>query len=259
MTTLMIDSQFFYSLITSVFIGGVAGYLGSLMITKRMALVGDAVGHIALPGVALAVVYNFNIILGAFISLMIGVIVIWLFKTGTNLHTEALTGIVFAVSVAIAFLLLPSEDLETALIGDITKISATDVVISVFFSIIIFLILKKIFPKMILATLSDDLALSQKINVKKYDLIYLIIIGVIVALGIKILGSLLIGALVVIPASASRNVSRNMFEYSYGGMLIGIISCILGVALFSIIGFPAGPLIVLVSAVIFLITFLLKK
>lgn len=259
MNMLMIDSQFFYSLISSIFIGGVAGYLGSLMVTKRMALVGDAVGHIALPGIALAVVYNFNIILGAFISLILGVTVIWFFKTGTNLHTEALTGIVFAVSIAIAFLLLPSEDLETALIGDITKINATEVIISVFLSIIIFLILRKIFPKMILATLSDDLALSQKINVKRYDLIYLVIIGVIVALGIKILGSLLIGALVVIPASASRNVSRNMFEYSYGGMLIGIISCILGVLFFLITGLPAGPLIVLAGAIIFLITFLLKK
>ncbi len=253
------DNQFILSLITAIFVGGAAGYLGSLMVLRRMALVGDALGHVALPGVAVALVYNFNVVLGALLSLFLGVLLIWIFKTKTKLYMEALTGLVFAVSLALAFLILSHEELEEALIGDIAKVSALETMISVLLVVIIFLIIRKLFPKLIISTLSEDLAMSQKINVKKYDFIYLMSIGVIVALGIKIVGSLLIGALVVIPPLASRNISRNLFQYSYGGMLIGILSCILGIAVYKISGFPAGPVIVLVSAGIFLISLIFRK
>ena len=91
------EEQFLFSLMTGIFIGGVAGYLGSLMITKRMALVGDALGHVALPGVALALIYGFSVSLGAFPILLLGIILIWLFEMRTKLPMEALTGVSIAV------------------------------------------------------------------------------------------------------------------------------------------------------------------
>ncbi|MBU1159885.1 metal ABC transporter permease [Patescibacteria group bacterium] len=255
----MLDNQFIYSLITAIFVGGAAGYLGSLMVTKRMALVGDALGHVALPGVALALVYNFNVIVGALASLFFGIILIWLFKTKTEIYMEALVGVVFAVSLAVAFLILSHEELEEALIGDIAKVSGLETIISVILISIIFLIIRKFLPKMILGTLSEELAMSQKINVKKCDFIYLMSVGFIVALGVKMTGSLLIGALVVIPPAAARNFSRTLRQYSYGGMIIGIISCVLGIIIYKITEFPAGPIIILISAVIFLISFIFRR
>ena len=66
-------NQFILSLISGIFIGGVAGYLGSLMLTKRMALVGDALGHVALPGMGLALLFGFNVSFGAFLFLLLGI------------------------------------------------------------------------------------------------------------------------------------------------------------------------------------------
>jgi len=165
------DLQFLYSLIVGVFVGGVAGYLGSLMITKRMALVGDALGHAALPGIALALIYGFNPSWGAIPALFFGILLIWFLEIHTKLPMEALTGIVFTTSVAIAFLFLPENEVSTALIGDISKISLFDTIVSVALSLIIFIILKKIFSKMILASISDDLARVEQINTKKHILI----------------------------------------------------------------------------------------
>ena len=255
----MTDSQFIFSLITGIFVGGAAGYLGSLMVAKRMALVGDALGHVALPGVALALLYNINVVIGALATLFIGILLIWLFKTKTELYMEALVGVVFAVSLAFAFLILSHEELEEALIGDITKVGGWETLISIVLVLAIFYIVRKIFPKMILATLSEELAMSQKINVRKYDFIYLMAVGIIVALGIKVTGSLLIGALVVIPPAAARNFSRTLRQYSYAGMVIGIISCFLGIIIYKIAGFPAGPIIILTSAAIFLISLLFRR
>ncbi|MCD6500948.1 metal ABC transporter permease [bacterium] len=253
------EVQFLYSLIVAVFIGGVAGYLGSLMITKRMALVGDALGHVALPGVALALIYGFNPSWGALLVLAVGIFLIWLFEIRTKLPMEALTGIVFTASVAIAFLFLPESKVSTALIGDISQINFWDTLVSIVLCIITFLVLKKIFSKMILANLNENLAQVEGINTKKYNFIYLVCIAVIVALGIKVTGSLLMGALVITPAAAARNISRNLSQYSYGALIIGIISCILGVLLFKIIGLPAGPLVILTASIIFLISLFFKR
>lgn len=239
--------------------GGAAGYLGSLMVAKRMALVGDALGHVALPGVALALLYNINVVFGALISLFIGILLIWMFKTKTELYMEALIGVVFAVSLAFAFLILSHEELEEALIGDITKVSGLETLISIILVLIIFYIVRKIYSKMILSTLSEDLAMSQGISVRKYDLVYLLAIGVIVALGIKVVGPLLIGALVVIPPAAARNFSRNLRQYSYGGMAIGILSCLFGIIIYRMFDFPAGPIIILISAAIFLISLIFRR
>jgi len=251
--------NFLYSIISGIFIGGLAGYLGSLMITKRMALVGDALGHVALPGVALALIYKFNVSLGALPCLALGIVLIWLFEIRTNLPMEALTGVIFTTSVAIAFLFLPESEISTALIGDISRINVLDTVVSVILSVIIFLILRRIFNQMVLANLSENLAKVEHIDVKKYNFIYLVCIALVVALGIKVTGSLLMGALVITPAAAARNLSRNLSQYSYGALVIGIISCVAGVLIFKFFDLSAGPFVILTATLIFLISLIFKK
>ncbi|KPK78845.1 MAG: ABC transporter [candidate division Zixibacteria bacterium SM23_73] len=248
------EVQFLYSLITGFFIGGVAGYLGSLMITKRMALVGDALGHAALPGIALALIHEFNVSWGAFPALALGIFLIWLFEIKTKLPMEALTGIVFTASVAIAFLFLPEEKVSTALIGDISQVGFWDTFISIILCIITWLILRRIFSKIILANLSENLAKVEHVEVEKYNFIYLSCIAIVVALGIKVTGSLLMGALVITPAAAARNFSRNLYQYSYGALLIGSLSSVIGIIAFNFFVFPAGPLIILSAFLIFLIS-----
>ncbi len=252
-------SQFFLSLITAIFIGGVAGYLGSLMITKRMALVGGPLGHLALPGVALALIYHHNIFLGALLSITIGAIIIWLLEIKTNLPLEALTGVVFAAGVALGFLILPLSRAKEALIGDITQINSIDAALAVTLGLIVFFIIKKIYQKMILSGISENLARTEGINVKKHNLIYLICITLIVALEVKIVGILFTVALLVIPASASSNFSKSLSLYSWGALVIGGISAVLGIFAFEFTELPAGPLIILSETFIFLISLFFKS
>jgi ABC-type Mn2+/Zn2+ transport system permease subunit len=253
------EPQFLFSLIVGISIGAVAGYLGSLMITKRMALVGDALGHVALPGIALALLFGFNVSLGALPCLILGIILIWLFEMRTKLPMEALTGIVFTASVAIAFLFLPEEKVSTALIGDISRVGFWDTLAAIILSIITFLILKKIFSKMILANINENLAKVEHINTEKYNLIFLACIAIVVALGVKVTGSLLMGALVITPAAAARNFSGNLSQYSYGALIIGAVSCLLGILSFNFFALPAGPLIILIASFIFLISLIWRK
>jgi len=151
------------------------------------------------------------------------------------------------------------EQAETALVGDISRVGFWETVVSVVVALSLLLAIKRIYPKMVLINISDDLARSEGINVKKYNLIYLVLIAVIVALGVKMVGGLLTAALVAIPASTARNLSRNISQYAFGAMIIGSVSSSVGILLFILTGFPAGPLIILVSTVIFLASIFFKR
>jgi len=247
-------STYLLSQISGVFIGGAAGYLGTLMLSRRMALVAGPLGHLTLPGIALALIWGLDVSVGAFPFVILGVVLIWLLEMKTKLPMEALTALVFASGVAIAFLFLPMDQAETALVGDISKADVRGTALSVIASLAIILTLRRAYPRMILGNISEELAAAEGINVKRYNFLYLFLIAVIVALGVKMVGGLLTAALVAIPPSAARNVSRNLKQYALGSTAIGAGSAVLGIVLSQVVGFPAGPLIILVSTMIFLFT-----
>jgi ABC-type Mn2+/Zn2+ transport system permease subunit len=247
------------ALIMGIFIGAAAGYLGTLMLSKRMALVAGPLGHLTLPGIALAFLLGFDMSLGAFFVVILGIFIIWLLEARTKLPMEALTAIVFAVGVAIALLFIPEDKTMPALIGDISQISLLQAAITVISSLSVIFVTKKIYKKITLAEISTDIASSRGIDVKKYNFIYLLCIAVIVSLGVKIVGGLMTAALAAIPACTSRNLSRNIFQYSLGGLVFGGLSCAIGILGFEFIGIPAGLLIIFSSAFFFFISLIFKK
>ena len=253
------ESQLLLSLTAGIFIGGAAGYLGSLMLSKRMALVAGPLGHLTLPGIALALIYRFDVSLGAFPFVVLGIVLIWFFELKTKLPMEALTAVVFASGVAVAFLFLPVKQAETALVGDISSIGPWETAISLLIALFVLFVTRKIYREMVLINISDDLAGSIGINIKKYNFTYLLLIAIIVALGVKMVGGLLTAALVAIPASSARNLSENLKQYAFGAMVIGAVSSCAGILLFRFTGFPAGPLIILASTAIFLVSIVFKK
>ena len=242
------------SVISGIFIGGAAAYLGSLMLSRRMALVAGPLGHLTLPGIALALLWGFDVSLAAFPFVIAGVVAIWLLEMRTKLPMEALTALVFATGVAVAFLFLPIDQAETALVGDIAKAGVGDAALSVAASLAVMVAVNRAYPKLVLANISEELAAAEGVDVRRYNLLYLFLIAVIVALGVKMVGGLLTAALVAIPPSAARNLGTNLRQYTFGATAIGVASATLGIVLFRVTGFPAGPLIILVSAAVFLLT-----
>jgi len=224
------------------------------MLSRRMALVAGPLGHLTLPGIALALLWGFDVSLGAFPFVIAGVVAIWLLEMRTKLPMEALTALVFATGVAVAFLFLPIDQAETALVGDIAKAGVGDAALSVAASLAVMVAVNRAYPKLVLANISEELAAAEGVDVRRYNLLYLFLIAVIVALGVKMVGGLLTAALVAIPPSAARNLGTNLRQYTFGATAIGVASATLGIVLFRVTGFPAGPLIILVSAAVFLLT-----
>jgi len=251
--------QLTLSLISGIFIAGSAAYLGTLMLSRKMVVVAGPLGHLALPGAALALIYGFSLSLGAFPFVILGILLIWLLEMKTKLQMEALTAIVFATGVGIAFLFLPIDKAEAALIGDISKVNFYETLAAVILGTGVFITVNRSYSQIMLININEDISKTEGINVKLYNLIYLSSIAIIVALGVDLVGGLMTVALVAIPAAAAKNVSRTVAQYGLISGVFGIVSAIIGILLSTFTGFPAGPLVILTSAVIFLITVPLTK
>lgn len=254
-----INQNLLLSLLVGGFVGIASGYLGSIMVLKRMALVGDALSHVALPGIGVALTYHFNPFLGAFAALGIGVLLVWNIRRATTIPTEALIGLTFTASLAIGILITPEPELFESLFGDIAKVKLIDGIFAVILSIAVLAATSLIRGRLILGLISPDLAKAQKIKIEIFELLFLILVATIVALGIKVVGVLLMGALVVIPAAAAKNMATNLKTYGAVSAALGAFSALLGILAASKFSLPPGPTIVLIGVAIFLITLLSAK
>lgn len=254
-----IINPLFLQILVGIFIGLGAGYLGSFMILKRMSLVGDVISHVALPGIAIALIFKINPFFGAFAALFLAVIGIWLLEIKTELPSETLVGIFFALSLALGILITPEPELLEALFGDITKIDPADVIITIVLTIIILFTMFKIYRGLTLSVVSKQLAQTMGINVSKTSFLFLLLVAIIVALGLKVTGVFLTGALVIVPAAAAKNVSISLASFTKLAALFGGISALGGIFFANHFNFPPGPIVVLTSGVIFIVTLFFKK
>ena len=249
-----------YGLVVGAAVGFSAGYLGSIMVLEKMALVGDALSHVALPGLALGVLLNFNPLLGGFIFLFISAILIWHLGRVTKLSFETLAGAAFTLALAIGILLYGDnlDALEAALFGDITKVSLIYAVIAVAVSFTVIFLTRSIYKKIVLGLISEELAVSKGINIARTNLLYLLLVSITVAIGIQVTGTLLVGFLVVTPAAAARIVSANLSKYLVLSGVFGTISAVSGILLSSSVNILPGPLVVVSGVVIFVTALLVR-
>jgi ABC-type Mn2+/Zn2+ transport system permease subunit len=242
------------SLLIAIFVGIASGYLGSIMVLEKMALVGDALSHVALPGLAIGILFHFNPFIGAFIFLFASAAIIWHVQRVTRLSFEALVGASFTLALAIGIMIIPEAELLEALFGDITKVVLFDAVAAAVISAVTILLTRAIYRRLVLAMISEDLAISKGIDVAKTNLLYLFLVSIVVAIGIKIVGTLLVGFLVIVPAIAAKNLSSDMFRYSLLSAVFGAIAAFSGVLLANYLSLPPGPMVVFSGIAIFALT-----
>ena len=253
------NTNAYWPLLTAIFISISASLLGSFVILKKMSLVGDALSHVALPGLALGILFHFNPFIGAFLTLVLAITGIWFLKYQTSLPIDTLVGIFFTPSLAIGVLLIPQQDLLEAMFGNIESITARESIITIALSIISVIILLIIRKKLIVNMLSEELAQSIGINNKLIEFIYLIIFALAVALGIKSIGALLMGSLVIIPAASAKNIAKSFAGFMSWSVMFGIISSVLGIYAADALKVTPGPIFILSATFIFIASFLFRK
>lgn len=236
-----------------------AGMLGAFAVMRRMALASDPISHIALPGLGIALILKIDPLIGAGVALLVGALLIWGFEKRTGIATETLIGVVFSAALALGSIITTGEQLLDALFGNYTAVSPVEFFIGLaaVAAIVIFLLVER--QKLTLAILSPELAKTSGVKVDRLNLYFLLAFVSTVLLGLRFVGVLLMGSLVIIPAAVAKNFARSM----RGMILIGI-----GVALLSVaggletaarFGLPTGPIIVMIASLIFLLSLFKKQ
>ncbi|MFQ5735409.1 MAG: metal ABC transporter permease [Thermodesulfobacteriota bacterium] len=245
-------------MLVAAFVAASASLLGSFAILKRMALVGDALSHVALPGMALAILFHLNAFLGAAVFLFIAVAGIWFIEYRTSLALETIVGVFFTASLALGALIMPEHDLIEALFGDITSLTTQESVVSIVLSIVLITAILSIYKKLTLNMVSQEISQSIGIKNRRLEFIYLLSFALAVALGIRFVGALLMGSLVIIPAASAKNIARSLHSFMFGSMVFGVTAAVLGIYFSHIYALTPGPLFILLSSLIFIATLIIR-
>lgn len=247
-----------YSILIGIFSGALISLFGVFVINRRLALAADAFSHIALPGVAIAILLNINYTAGALAALLAGTFIIQAIQSKTKLYTEILIGLIFSLSLAAGLLLLPEGELESALLGDITKIGFMDFILGILLTSVLLCLLILYFRKFTFMTFSETLAQVSGVNTHMVNFALLLGLAIAVALGIKVVGTLLVGSLLIIPAAASQLIAKNFKSSMIFSSMFGALSVFFGMLVSSLFFLPPGPIIILAEGLIFGISFIIK-
>ncbi len=255
----MMDIVLLHNIIIGVAISLASSFIGAFIILKRMSLVGDALSHVALPGLALGIFFGVNPFWGALLFLLVASVAIWYIESRSRLPIDAVVGILFTASLALGILFIPNQEILESLFGNFVSGSPVVTLSIVAASLAILVCAAILSRRFIFRIISTDLSDVYQKTSRWDDLFFLLLFGIVVALGIKLVGTLLMGALTVIPAAVAKNISRTMLRYVLASMVIGVLMSVAGVLFASRFGMVPGPAIILVGVVLFLFSFAAKR
>jgi ABC-type Mn2+/Zn2+ transport system permease subunit len=229
-----------------------AGLLGCFALMRRMTLAADALSHVALPGIGLALLLHVHPLAGALAALGAGVLLIWVLEQRTHVGIETVIGVVFSAALAVGALLTTGEALMDALFGAPGRLSTWESAAGLVGAAVVIGFVLVARDRLIVTLVSPDLALTSGINVKRLNLLYLLAFALTVALGLRFLGVLLMGSLVIIPAATARRLARDLTNMLTISVLVALVSTLLGASLAARLQRESGPLIIAVAAACFL-------
>ena len=251
----LLDDFMVRALLAGVGTALACGALGCFVVWRRMAYFGDATAHAAILGVALALVFSVSIPLGVLVvaiamALLVGSL------SGTSLTADSLLGVLshgaLALSlVAVSLMSAARVDLEAYLFGDILVVSRFDLLVIWGGALVVCAVLTWRWQALLSEILSGDLAYAAGLNPKRDRMLLTLLIAAVVAVSIKVVGALLITAMLIIPAAAARLIARGPEAMAAYATLIGVIAAIGGLYGARSFGTPAGPSIICAAAALF--------
>ncbi len=254
----MLDDFFVRALLAGIGIALISGPLGCFVIWRRMAYFGDTMAHSALLGVTLSLITDLNTQLGVFAVVAAVAIALLVLRDRAALPSDTILGILSHSTLALGLVAIAlmgniRVDLMSYLFGDILAVSKADVLIVYICTAIGLTTLLLIWHPLLSATVNEELAQAEGQKPALARLVFLLLLASIIAIAIKIVGILLITALLVIPAATARRVSTSPEQMAVFAAVAGVLSTTGGLYASLTWDTPSGPGIVVTALVLFLV------
>jgi zinc transport system permease protein len=251
------------ALLAGLLIGPVLGGLGTLVVVKRFAFFSEAVGHAALTGVAIGILLGepytgpYGSLFGY--CLLFGILLNYL-RNRTGLAPDTLIGVFLSVSLAVGASLLlilagkiNIHILENVLFGSVLTVNAQDLTVLALVSLLVLGLALPLYNRIMLASFNPQLASVRGVAVKPLDYLFVMLVSLVTVAAVKVIGAILVGALLVIPAAAARLLSQSLQGFFWLSVLIATCSTLAGIFLPIALELPipSGAAIIMVAGLAF--------
>jgi len=252
------------AMIAGVIIGMIAPVIGTFLVIKRYSRLADTLAHVSLAGVALGLIMRLNPV---FMAVMISIVValsVELLSVRNRIFGESLLALLLWSGMAVAVVLISvgegfKVNLFSYLFGSILTVTRNDLIFLVIMAVIIFLIIAAFYKEFFLICMDEEIARVGGINTRLFNMLLIIMAALTVAFSMKIVGILLIGALMVVPVLTAMQLSRS-FKHTLGvSVIVSLLSVITGLIISYLYDIASGGAIVLVCLMVYILVMLYKR
>ncbi|NKB26811.1 MAG: iron chelate uptake ABC transporter family permease subunit [Rhodobacteraceae bacterium] len=259
----MLDDFLLRAGLAGVGVALATGPLGSFVVWRRMAYFGDATAHAAILGVALALALDLPVVLGTLVmAAFVGWAVAALAARGRAVDMSLIVIAYGALAAGLVGVSLAGGgriNLEAYLFGDILTVTVRDLLVIWGGAILVLGLLLWRWAALLTATLNEDLASAAGLDPARERLVLTLALAVVVAVALKVVGALLIGAMLVIPAAVAQSLARSPEAMAILAVIAGMLAVLGGLAGSYFFDTPAGPSIVVAAAVLFVASLLVRR
>ncbi len=247
-----------------IIIAALASSLGVFVVVRRYSMLSDSLAHISLLGVAFGFLFSVSTSWGAIVTSILASWLIEYLRQNKNLYSDSILSIFLSGSLAAAIIIVSLSDsfntsLFDYLFGSIVSVEESDIWSVLIFGILSILLISNYYKKLIFTAFDEESAMSCGINTKALNYLLVSLVAVTIGLSIKIIGALLIGALMIIPVVSSMQFCKSFFSTAVVSVLFSLLSVVAGLFISYYASLPSGATIVVVSLVFFVLSMLAKK
>lgn len=250
------------ALIAALLVGIMAGLIGCFIILRGMSLMGDAISHSVLPGVALAHIFGVNLLLGASAFGILAALVIGFIAEKSKLKTDTSIGIVFSAFYALGFILIAQAEstanLHHILFGNVLAVSGSDLRSTVLVLAIVILFIVLFYKELLISSFDSIYAKTYGLNTRLLHYALMLLLTLVTVSALQTVGIILVVAMLITPAATAFLWTNNLLKMLILAAIFGASASFLGLFFSYTFNWASGPAIVLVAAIIFLVTFIIS-
>lgn len=248
------------AMLTSIVVGVTCGIIGSFITLKGMSMIGDAISHAVLPGVAISYMMGINFFYGAVVAGLLTAIGINYIDQNSRIKSDSAIGIVFTAFFALGIILMQKAqsaiDLSSILFGNVLTVGDTDRYITIAVGILVVLVVVLFYKELLITTFDPTMGKAFGLPVDTINYGIMILLTLVTVASLQTVGVILVVALLITPASTAYMLTNSLAKMIGLSALIGAISGVIGLYFSYIYNLPSGAVIVLAAAAMFILAFL---
>ncbi|HIY91590.1 MAG TPA: metal ABC transporter permease [Candidatus Companilactobacillus pullicola] len=248
------------ALLTAIMVGIMSGIVGSFIILRGMSLMGDAISHAVLPGVAVAYMFGFNILIGASLFGILAAILIGFVASRSKIKTDTSIGVVFSAFYALGFILISmaesSTNLHHILFGNILAVSDSDIMTTAVALGIVILFVVIFYKELLVTSFDETYARTYGLKVQIIHYALMLVLTLVTVSALQTVGIILVVAMLITPAATAFLWTDKLSWMLVLSAILGVISSTVGLYFSYTFNWASGPAIVIVAAILFAISFI---